>query len=85
MTLTYTDDADESCDLSGDADLDECRAACPRSTLTWRYNGGAVPPTASFAAALSAVSPSATTTRRKSGSTCVGEAIGQSNVLPVER
>jgi hypothetical protein len=61
------------------------RAACPRSTLTWRYNGGAVPPTASFAAALSAVSPSATTTRRKSGSTCVGEAIGQSNVLPVKR
>ena len=30
-TLTYTDDADESCDLSGDADLDECRAACARS------------------------------------------------------
>ena len=31
MTLTYTDDADESCDLSGDADLDECRAACASS------------------------------------------------------
>jgi hypothetical protein len=41
-TLTYTDDADESCDLRGDADLDECRAACARSgTIRVRVTFGA--------------------------------------------